>query len=113
MGRKKRNVLPLSLQSSAELGDAFLISVPTTVSVSLFLVIFAPSASRQFAVDITSSQSDTPLITLVPSAIAAQMSILCAIDFDAGAVTLPFGALLCIFTFIIFSFEWRKDLILF
>ena len=35
-------------------------------------------------------------------------SILCAIDLEAGALTLPLGVPLCILTFIIFSFEWRK-----
>jgi hypothetical protein len=78
------------------------------VSVSPSRSIFAPSASRHFAVAATSSQSETPRITLVPSAIAAEISIRCAIDFDAGAFTLPHGVPLFIFTFISISFMEKK-----
>ena len=98
IGRIKRSVLPLSPQSSGELGAESLTSVPYTVKSLPFFSNFAPSAERQLTVALTSSQSDTPRTVLFPFDRAAEIRSLCDALFEGGAKTLPAAALFSILT---------------
>jgi hypothetical protein len=89
IGRRKRSVLPLSLQLRESLGDAEVIFVPVTVTPFLSFIILTPIEDIQDIVASTSSQSDNPSILLVPSDREAQIRSLCAIDFEGGAFMTP------------------------
>ena len=71
-GIKNLSVLPLSMQSSV--ADLFLkMSVPSTVRMSLSMIVFAPSASTQPIVALMSFDRATGVIVHTPPDSAAQI----------------------------------------
>ena len=86
----------VDILSAAFSGSSLRIAMPRTSALPSSQEISAPSAFRQSIVARMSCDSSIFRITLVPSAIAAQMRSLCAMLLEGGAVILPCAAEGCI-----------------